>query len=95
MCLIDTVSRYVPGVLKEESTKEESFTNNLLEYPQYTKPLNFEGKSIPEILTSGNHQEIEKWRKNQSLIQTYKKRKELLNKEQIKEAEMLIKKERS
>lgn len=93
MCLIDSVSRYVDGVLSEESTVEESFSNenNLLEYPQYTRPVEFRGKKVPEVLISGNHQEIDKWRKEQSLITTYKKRKELLSKEQQKEAEKLIK----
>ena len=65
MVLIDTVSRYVKGVLSEDSTKEESFSEqheNLLEYPAYTRPLEFRGKTVPQILSSGNHQEIEKWR---------------------------------
>lgn len=84
MILIDSVSRYVKGVLSEESTDEESFSNNLLEYPQYTRPLEFEGKKVPEVLISGNHQEIEKWRQEQSLIETFKKRKDLLNEDQIK-----------
>ena len=84
MILIDSVSRYVKGVLSEESTDEESFSNNLLEYPQYTRPLEFEGEKVPEVLISGNHQEIEKWRQEQSLIETFKKRKDLLNEDQIK-----------
>ena len=84
MILIDSVSRYVKGVLSEGSTDEESFSNNLLEYPQYTRPLEFEGKKVPEVLISGNHQEIEKWRQEQSLIETLKKRKDLLNEDQIK-----------
>ena len=84
MILIDSVSRYVKGVLSEGSTDEESFSNNLLEYPQYTRPLEFEGQKVPEVLTSGNHQEIEKWRQEQSLIETFKKRKDLLNEDQIK-----------
>ena len=92
MCLIDSVSRYVNGVLSEESTVEESFSNdqNLLEYPQYTRPIEFREKKVPEVLVSGNHQEIEKWRKEQSLIETYKKRKELLNKNQQEIAERLL-----
>ena len=92
MCLIDSVSRYVNGVLSEESTVEESFSNdqNLLEYPQYTRPIEFREKKVPEVLVSGNHQEIEKWRKEQSLIETYKKRKELLNKKQQENAEKLL-----
>lgn len=84
MILIDSVSRYVKGVLSEGSTDEESFSNNLLEYPQYTRPLEFEGEKVPEVLISGNHQEIEKWRQEQSLIETFKKRKDLLNEDQIK-----------
>ena len=84
MILIDSVSRYVKGVLSEESTDEESFSNNLLEYPQYTRPFEFEGEKVPEVLISGNHQEIEKWRQEQSLIETFKKRKDLLNEDQIK-----------
>ena len=94
MVLIDSVSRYVEGVLSEDSTKEESFSssNNLLEYPQYTRPYEFDNKKVPDILLSGNHQEIERWRKEQSLIITYKKRKDLLDENQIKQAESLIKK---
>ncbi len=83
MCLIDSVSRYVDGVISKESTSEETFSNNLLEYPQYTKPFDFQGMKVPEVLISGNHQEIDKWRMEQSLIETYKKRPELLNEEQI------------
>ena len=78
MVLIDSVSRYVKGVLNEESIKEESFSNGLLEYPQYTRPENFEGEKVPEILLSGNHQNIDKWRKEKSLEITKKKRPDLL-----------------
>ncbi len=80
MVLIDTVSRYVPNVLKEESIKEESFANGLLEYPHYTKPRDFMGHLVPEILLGGNHQEIEKWRKEQTLKTTKEKRPDLLKK---------------
>ena len=76
--LIDSVSRYVEGVLKEDSIKEESFSNGLLEYPQYTRPEVFEGMKVPEILLSGHHENIEKWRKEKSLEITNKKRPELL-----------------
>ena len=95
MVLIDSVSRYVEGVLAEDSTKEESFSEEekLLEYPQYTKPLEFNGIKVPEILTSGNHQKIDQWRKEQALITTYKKRADLLNENQKREAEKLIKKD--
>lgn len=91
MCLIDSVARYIPGVLNEESVKEESFSKmNLLEYPQYTRPLEFMNKKVPEILTSGNHQKIDEWRKEQALIQTYKKRPELLNEEQLNQAKKIL-----
>lgn len=78
MVLIDSVSRYVEGVLSEDSIKEESFSNGLLEYPQYTRPEVFEGMKVPEILLSGNHQRVDEWRKEQSLELTKKKRPDLL-----------------
>lgn len=78
MVLIDSVSRYVEGVLKEDSIKEESFSNGLLEYPQYTRPEVFEGERVPEILLSGHHENIDKWRKEKSLEITKKKRPELI-----------------
>ena len=78
MVLIDSVSRYVEGVLKQESIKEESFSNGLLEYPQYTRPEVFEGESVPEVLLSGHHSNIEKWRKEKSLEITLNKRPDLL-----------------
>ena len=80
MVLIDSVSRYVKGVLKEDSIKEESFSNGLLEYPQYTRPEIFQGERVPEVLLSGNHQEIDKWRKEKSLEITKKNRPDLLEK---------------
>mgnify|MGYP001864513868 FL=1 len=91
MVLLDSVSRYVEGVLSEDSIKEESFSNNLLEYPQYTRPEIFNGQKVPEVLTSGNHKEINKWRKEQSLITTYLKRPELLSKEEKVMAKELLK----
>ena len=80
MVLIDSVSRYVKGVLKEDSIKEESFSNGLLEYPQYTRPEIFQGERVPEVLLSGNHQEIDKCRKEKSLEITKKNRPDLLKK---------------
>ena len=77
MVLIDSVSRYVEGVLKDGSTKEESFSQGLLEYPQYTRPEVFEGQQVPEVLRSGNHQMIDKWRREQSLKRTLEKRPDL------------------
>ncbi len=83
MVLIDSVSRYVEGVLTKESIKEESFSNNLLEYPQYTRPEVFLNKKVPEVLLSGHHENIRKWREEQSLKNTYQKRPDLLNKKKI------------
>ena len=78
MVLIDSVSRYNEGVLSKESIEEESFSIGLLEYPQYTRPETFEGVKVPDVLLSGNHQNIDKWRKEQSLKITAIKRPDLL-----------------
>ena len=80
MVLIDSVSRYVEGVISEESTNEESFSNNLLEYPQYTRPEVFNGTVVPDVLVSGHHENIRKWREEKSLEFTRKKRPDLLKK---------------
>ena len=80
MVLIDSVSRYVEGVITKESTNEESFSNGLLEYPQYTRPENFLDKKVPEVLISGHHENINKWRKEQSENITKIKRPDLLEK---------------
>ena len=78
MVLIDSISRYIPGVIAESSTDEESFSDGLLEYPQYTRPEVFEGERVPEVLLSGHHENIRKWRREKSLEITFKKRPELL-----------------
>ena len=78
MVLIDSVSRYKDGVLSKESIEEESFSNGLLEYPQYTRPEIFEGEKVPEVLLSGNHQNIDKWRHERSIEITELKRPDLL-----------------
>ncbi len=78
MVMIDSLSRFVDGVISKESLENESFSNGLLEYPQYTRPAVFEGIKVPEVLLSGNHQEVEKWRKEESLKRTKKSRKDLL-----------------
>lgn len=81
MVLVDSVSRYIPNVLgNETTTEEESFSNGLLEYPQYTRPSNFNGKEVPEVLLSGNHKKIKEWRQEQSLLKTKKVRPELYRK---------------
>ena len=85
MVLIDSVSRYVDGVLSEDSTFEESFSHGILEYPQYTRPETFENIKVPEILQSGHHENINKWRRCQALENTYKKRPELLEKAELSE----------
>ena len=90
MVLIDSISRYVEGVLNKESVKEESFSNRYLEYPQYTRPETFNGKKVPEVLLSGNHKKIDDWRKEQSLIETYIKRPDILNEEEKKLATKII-----
>ena len=79
MVLIDAVSRLVPGVLSQDSWCQESFSSGLLEYPQYTRPPEFMGREVPEVLLSGHHANIEKWRREQSIIRTLKKRPDLLN----------------
>ena len=78
MVLIDSVSRYNSGVIAEESREEESFANGMLEYPQYTRPEVFEGVKVPEVLLSGHHANIEKWRREKALEVTIKKRPDLL-----------------
>lgn len=80
MVIMDAVSRLIPGVLAEDSTKEESFSDGMLEYPQYTRPYEFMGKTVPDVLISGHHANIEKWRKEESYKRTLKKRPDLLNK---------------
>lgn len=77
--LIDCVSRMINGVLSDgECFEKESFMNGLLEYPQYTRPIEYKGMKVPEVLLSGDHQKIEKWRKEQSLELTRKNRPDLL-----------------
>lgn len=79
--VIDSVLRLIPGVLgKEESFMEESFYNGLLEYPQYTRPEDFEGDKVPDILLSGHHENIRKWRRLQSLKLTKERRPDMYSK---------------
>ena len=79
--IIDAVSRMIPGVLgHEESNKEESFSNGYLEYPHYTRPEKVEGINVPEVLLSGNHEEIRIWREKQSVLVTNSKRSDLIKK---------------
>lgn len=81
MVLMDSVARYVDGVLNEDSIKEESFANGLLEYPQYTKPEIFQNMPVPEVLKSGHHKKINEWRRKEAIKNTYRKRPDLLQTE--------------
>jgi tRNA (guanine37-N1)-methyltransferase len=79
MVVIDAVARLLPGVLgDDESSHDESFSAGLLEYPQYTRPAEFRGMKVPDVLLSGNHAEIEKWRREQAKLRTEKQRPDLL-----------------
>lgn len=78
MVVADAAARYVDGVLSPESLVQESFSENLLEYPHYTRPVEYRGLRVPEVLRSGNHAEIDKWRREQSLAVTKKNRPDLL-----------------
>jgi tRNA (guanine37-N1)-methyltransferase len=79
MVVIDAVARLLPGVLgDDESSRDESFSAGLLEYPQYTRPAEFRGMKVPDVLVSGNHAEIEKWRREQAKLRTEKDRPDLL-----------------
>ena len=78
MVLVDCVARYLDGVLSPASLVDESFSENLLEYPQYTRPVEYRGLTVPEVLRSGNHAEIDKWRREQAVALTQKMRPDLL-----------------
>jgi tRNA (guanine37-N1)-methyltransferase len=79
MVVIDAVTRLLPGVLgDDESSRDESFSHGLLEYPQYTRPAEYRGMKVPDILVSGNHAEIEKWRRKHAKLRTEKQRPDML-----------------
>src|SRR5699024_1585561 len=79
MSMIDATLRFVPGVLGNSfSAEEESFSNNLLEYPQYSRPADFRGKKVPDVLISGDHEKIRLWRLEQALKKTLERRPDLL-----------------
>ncbi len=87
MVLVDSISRYVDGVIANESINEESFLGGLLEYPQYTRPEVFEGISVPDVLKSGHHENIEKWRRREAIKTTYYKRPDLLKNSKLTDEE--------
>ena len=80
MVLADSIIRLLDGAISQDSLSEESFTNNLLEYPQYTRPQNFKGLEVPEVLLSGHHANIAKWRKEKSIEITKQNRPDLIDK---------------
>ena len=80
MVLADSIIRLLDGAISQDSLSEESFTNNLLEYPQYTRPQNFKGLEVPEVLLSGHHAKIAKWRKEKSIEITKQNRPDLIDK---------------
>lgn len=82
--IVDAVSRFVPGVVgKEESVAHDSFSEHLLEYPQYTRPRDFKGKKVPDVLFSGNHGEIARWRRARALEKTWRARPDLLERKEL------------
>ena len=94
MVLTDCVSRFIPGVLgSAESPEEESFSDGLLEYPQYTRPRDWEGRLVPEVLLSGDHAKIRDWRRRESLKATLRFRPDLLEKAELSRKDQIILKE--
>ncbi|WAI11591.1 MAG: tRNA (guanosine(37)-N1)-methyltransferase TrmD [Buchnera aphidicola (Macrosiphum albifrons)] len=90
MVMIDSISRLIPGVIKKKSIEEDSFSNNLLDYPSYTRPEIIKNMSVPKILLSGNHDQIRIWRLKQSLGKTWIKRPDLLKKKKLTEEETIL-----
>ena len=90
MVLIDSISRQIEGVLKKDSILEESFSDGILEYPQYTRPEEFNGKKVPDVLVSGHHENIKKWRRKEALKNTFLKRPELLENKKMSEEDIKI-----
>jgi len=99
MVVVDAVARLVPGVVgKEEAVRQDSFFRGIFDYPQYTRPRDFKGYKVPEVLLSGNHDKIRRWRKRKALEKTWRRRPDLINFQElsVEEREILdeIKKER-
>jgi tRNA (guanine37-N1)-methyltransferase len=91
LVVVDVVARLVPGVVgKRESVQEESFTSGLLEYPQYTRPEEFRGLRVPEVLLSGHHQEVARWRRRQALLRTKARRPDLLARTQLSDEDKAL-----
>lgn len=95
LVIMDAVARLIPGVLHNDiSAETETFSENLLEYPQYTRPVEWKGKKVPEVLLSGHHENIERWRREQSLIRTMEHRPDLFEKVSITQEDRKILKEK-
>ncbi len=87
MVMTDCIARLIPGVIKKESYENDSFFNGLLDYPHYTRPAEYEGMEVPEVLLSGHHKNIELWRLKESLKRTYLRRRDLLEKRELTKME--------
>lgn len=85
--ICDATLRLIDGVIKHDSSADDSFADGLLEYPQYTKPYEYDGKKVPDVLLSGHHANIQKWRREQSLINTFKHRPDLLESASLSQAD--------
>ena len=90
MIIADAIIRLLPNVIKKESYENDSFFNGLLDYPHYTRPADFNGIKVPDVLISGNHKKIEEWRIRESLKRTYIRRKDLLEKKDLSNSERKI-----
>ena len=93
MVISDAIIRLIPGVIKKESYENDSFYNGLLDYPHYTRPAEYEGVKVPDILLSGHHKNIDEWRLKQSLKRTLERRPELLNGKEFSKLEKKLLKE--
>jgi len=89
MVMIDAISRFVPGIISEESVIEESFNTGLLDHPHYTRPREFDGRKVPEVLLEGNHEKIELWRRKMSLKKTIQRRPDLFLKKEFDEVDKI------
>ena len=91
MTMVDSIARLVPDVLgKEESHKDDSFSTGLLEYPQYTRPKDYKGMVVPDVLTSGHHKNIEEWKRKESLRRTFERRPELLDSKYLSAKDLIF-----